>query len=378
MEVLYIIKFKNIKKSYKDQKVIRGVNLEVKEGELVSFIGPSGSGKSTMLKMINRLIKPTSGEILVRGQKTSQMDLVELRRSMGYVIQQTGLFPHLTVRENIELINKIDSKLKSDNAKSTEELIELVGLEQSFLDRYPTQLSGGQQQRVGIARALSTDPSIILMDEPFSALDPITKEQLQDELLRLQDELKKTIVFVTHDMEEAIKLSDKICIIKDGEIVQYDTPENLLKNPINEFVDEFVGRNNIWKAPELIGAEDIMMENPVTTRPNTKIYKCFDKMKSRRVDSLIVVDRNRNYLGVLKFSSLPEHGDMSVEVSSVMDVNIPVASPNDNILDILEVVNGSNLSSIPVLDDGKLLGIITRTTLLVTLSHQYMDTKEAF
>lgn len=377
--MLVIIKFTDIKKSYKNQEVIKGANLEIKNGELVSFIGPSGSGKSTMLKMINRIVKPSFGEIYVKGKKSSEADLVKLRRSMGYVIQQTGLFPHMTVRENIEVVRKLEEDLKLDNLKSTEELIKLVGLEVSYLDRYPTQLSGGQQQRVGIARALSTDPSIILMDEPFSALDPITKEQLQDELLRLQDELKKTIVFVTHDMEEAIKLSDRICIIKDGEIVQYDTPENILKNPINPFVDEFVGRNNIWKAPELIQAKDIMMENPITTRPNTKLYKCFDKMKSKRIDSLIVVDRDRNYKGVLKFSSLPEHKDMGIEVSQVMNKVIPIARPEDSILDILELVNQSNLSNIPVIDrQERLAGIITRTTLLVTLSHQYLDTKEAF
>ena len=203
----------------------------------MAFIGESGCGKTTTLKMINRLIKPTGGRILINGDSIETKDIIELRRSMGYVIQQTGLFPHMTVKENIEIIPRSEKRDPKQISQKTGELMEMVGLNPlEYLDRYPTELSGGQQQRVGVARAFATDPEIILMDEPFSALDPITRSGLQDELINLQSQLKKTIVFVTHDMDEAIKIADKICIMKDGSILQYDTPENILKYPAKEFV----------------------------------------------------------------------------------------------------------------------------------------------
>ena len=212
-----MIEFKNVTKNYKKKKVLHRISLKINQGELVCLIGESGCGKTTTLKMVNRLIEPTSGKILLNGKDIKEMNVIQLRRNMGYVIQQTGLFPHMTVRENIQLIsnlNKVDSKVIE---KRTLEMMEMVGLDpKEFLDRYPTELSGGQQQRIGVARAFMTNPEIILMDEPFSALDPMTRSSLQDELLHLQQEFKKTIVFVTHDMDEAIKLADKICIMDGG------------------------------------------------------------------------------------------------------------------------------------------------------------------
>ena len=246
-----MIEFKNISKGYKNKKILKGINLNIEKGKLITIIGESGCGKTTLLKMINRLIKPSSGAIYIDGKNIKSIDEVILRRNIGYVIQQTGLFPHMTIRENIELIPKMQ---KIDNDKileNTKKLMQMVGLKsEEFLDRYPTELSGGQQQRVGVARAFANDPDIILMDEPFSALDPMTRSDLQDELVELQSKLKKTIVFVTHDMDEAIKISDMICIMKDGEMLQYDTPENILKNPVNDFVSSFVGKNRIWSSPD--------------------------------------------------------------------------------------------------------------------------------
>lgn len=279
-----MIEFKNVNKNFKNKKVLKDISFNINKGELVSIIGASGCGKTTTLKMINRLINPSSGQILIDGENIATKDIIKLRRNVGYVIQQTGLFPHMTVRENIELISTIEKNDKKKISKKTVELMEMVGLEKDeYLDRYPTELSGGQQQRVGVARAFATNPEVILMDEPFSALDPITRNQLQDELLELQNTLKKTIVFVTHDMDEAIKISDRICIMNEGEIAQYDTPENILKNPSNDFVSEFIGRNRIWSSPEFIRAKDIMIENPVTCFKSSSLLRCIEKMKKIRL-----------------------------------------------------------------------------------------------
>ena len=205
------------------------------------IIGSSGCGKTTTLKMINKLILPTSGKIYIDGEDTSQKDTIKLRRNIGYVIQQTGLFPHMTVKENIELIAKIENIDKNKMNMRTRELMKMINLDyEKFSERYPLELSGGQQQRVGVARAFALDPAIILMDEPFSAVDPISRRQLQDELIAIQKKLEKTIVFVTHDIQEAVKIADKICLLNNGEIMQYDTPENIIKNPKNDFVRKFV------------------------------------------------------------------------------------------------------------------------------------------
>jgi len=243
-----LIKFKNVSKSYKNHKVLENINLEINKGELVVLIGPSGCGKTTLLKMLNRLIEPTDGKIYINETDITAHDPIELRRNMGYVIQQTGLFIHMTVRENIEIIPHLAKLPQEEISAYTTRLMDMVGLPQEFLDRYPNHLSGGQQQRVGVARAFAMDPSIILMDEPFSALDPITRSQLQDELVNLQSKLHKTIVFVTHDMDEAVKIADKICILYEGKILQYDTPENILKNPANKFVSDFLKPKGLLKS----------------------------------------------------------------------------------------------------------------------------------
>ncbi len=212
-----MIEFRNVSKSYKSNQVLQEINLTIYDGEIVVLIGPSGCGKTTTLKMINRLITPTSGEILINGENILEKDPIALRRSMGYVIQQTGLFPHMTVRQNIEVIPRLEKRPIEEINQRTLKLMEMVDLDPAqYLDRYPIQLSGGQLQRVGVARAFATDPDIILMDEPFSALDPITRAGLQDALVSLQSRMKKTIVFVTHDMDEAVKIADRICIILSG------------------------------------------------------------------------------------------------------------------------------------------------------------------
>ncbi len=373
-----MIVFNNVTKSFKDKKVLDNISFQINKGDLVAFIGESGCGKTTTLKMINRLIRPTSGSILIKGEEIETKDIIALRRSMGYVIQQTGLFPHMTVRENIEIIPRSEKRNIEQITSKTMELMEMVGLNpDEFLDRYPTELSGGQQQRVGVARAFAIDPEIILMDEPFSALDPITRSGLQDEVLNLQSQFKKTIVFVTHDMDEAIKIADKICIMKDGKILQYDTPENILKNPADEFVQTFVGKNRIWTSPEFIKASDIMITTPITCSETLPLLRCRERMRTSKVDSLMVTDKSGNLLGIIGAKQVQSLTDLTLEAKSIMNSDFLKVSPDNNIIDILKIIEENHVSGIPVTgDEGKLLGLITKSSLVTTLSQQYIDTQE--
>ncbi|APH16236.1 glycine betaine/L-proline transport ATP binding subunit [Clostridium sporogenes] len=370
-----IIEFKNIKKSYKDVIVIENFNLEIEKGNLVVLIGSSGSGKTTLLKMINRLIESTSGEILVNGKNIKEVDSIKLRRSIGYVIQQTGLFPHLTVKENIEIIPKLMGKSKEEIDKKTNELLNMVGLEsEKYMDRYPVELSGGQQQRVGVARAFATDAEIILMDEPFSALDPITRTELQEELFNIQKEYRKTIVFVTHDMDEALNLADKICILKDGKLLQYDTPENILKNPAGEYVEEFVGKNKIWTKPEMIRAEDVMITNPITVTPRRNLLQAREIMRDKKVDSLLVIDKERNLLGYIKLEDIQKIKEKDKLVEEVMNKEPKYVLEDTSLPELLDKFNNLKRGYLPVRDsEGKLLGLITRSSLISVLSSQYID-----
>lgn len=368
-----MIEFKGINKIFKNNIVLYDINLKLEKGNIIVFVGPSGCGKTTTVKMINRLIKPTSGQVLINGEDISNKNVIELRRNIGYVIQQTGLFPHMTIKENIEIVAKMQKMSSKEIEEKTRELMEMVGLDyEKFANRYPAELSGGQQQRVGIARALITNPDIILMDEPFSALDPITRSQLQDELLNIQTQFKKTTIFVTHDMDEAIKIADKICIMGKGRIIQYDDPETILKNPANEFVSDFVGKNRIWSSPEYIKVKDIMIENPITCSQEISLLKCIKKMRYERVDTLLVVDRKRKFNGIITGKMIQKEKDHYKSVKEIMEQPRAVTYPDKSIVDILKDVNEKNLSSLPVIDsNGILKGLITKTSLVTTLSQQF-------
>lgn len=371
-----MIQFINVSKAYKEHNVIENINLEINKGELVVLIGPSGCGKTTILKMINRLIEPSDGQIIINGTDIEAQDPIELRRNIGYVIQQTGLFIHMTVRENIEIIPRLAKMPVSEIVDRTVKLMETVGLPEEFLDRYPNHLSGGQQQRVGVARAFAMNPDIILMDEPFSALDPLTRSQLQDELVSLQSKLHKTIVFVTHDMDEAVKIADRICILQGGRILQYDTPENILKNPAHGFVSEFVGSKRIWSSPQLIRAKDIMITSPKTTYPYIPMFKGLEKMRIDKVDSLIVIDEDNHLLGIVRARSILNSADKSLPVETVMTPARVTADTEENIVSLLEKINGLNISNIPVTDrDNRLAGLITNSSLVTTMSHQFIGVK---
>ena len=373
-----MIEFKNVSKHYKNAPVLNGINFTIYDGEIVVLIGPSGCGKTTTLKMINRLIAPSGGQILINGTDIADSDPIELRRSMGYVIQQTGLFPHMTVRENIEIIPTLENREASAIADRTRQLMQMVGLDPDFyLDRYPVQLSGGQLQRIGVARAFATDPDIILMDEPFSALDPITRAGLQDELVSLQAQLHKTIVFVTHDMDEAVKIADRICIMNEGSILQYDTPEQILKHPADGFVSDFVGPNRIWSSPEYIHARDIMISSPVTTRPEIPMLKCIEKMRIQKVDRLLAVDEDGTFLGIVHPKHILRAADKNAPVSTIVKKPAVTAEPETSIVELLRMVRQYDVSSIPVLNRNKeLVGLITKSSLVTALSSQFLDLDE--
>jgi osmoprotectant transport system ATP-binding protein len=259
-----MIEFRQVSKTYpgSDNPVVRDLSFEVPEGEICVLVGPSGCGKTTTMRMVNRLIEITEGEILIDGEPNTAMSATRLRRKIGYAIQQIGLFPHRTIADNIGTVPHLLGWNKGRIRDRVDELLELVGLSpEEYRDRYPAELSGGQQQRVGVARALAADPPIMLMDEPFGAVDPITRERLQDEFLRIQEDIKKTIVFVTHDIDEAIKMGNKIAILKQGGILaQYDTPETILAYPNSEFVASFVGTDRILKRLSLVRVGDIRLE----------------------------------------------------------------------------------------------------------------------
>lgn len=254
------ILFDNVTKTYESEtaSAVDSVSLQVAAGDLVVFLGPSGSGKTTLLKMVNRLYEPTRGKIWIGNEDILALPINDLRRQIGYVIQQVGLFPHMTVEKNISVVPRLLGWDKDRIQARVTMLLELTGLPSTYLERYPSQLSGGEQQRVGLARALAADPDILLMDEPFAALDAINRERLQKEFLRLHCKLNKTILFVTHDVEEALLLADKIAVLRDGKLVQYDTPINIVTKPKNEFIEELVGTDNILRRLSLISIESVI------------------------------------------------------------------------------------------------------------------------
>jgi len=373
-----MLEFKNIHKRFKNQTVIKEISFTVNKGEFVVIVGQSGCGKTTTLKMINKLIAPTSGNIYLNGKDILKEDTIKLRRNMGYVIQQTGLLPHMTVGENVGIIPRLEKWTEDDINKRTIELLEMVGMDPKlYIDRYPCELSGGQQQRIGVARAFATNPDIILMDEPFSALDPITRNQLQDELFNLQQEYKKTIIFVTHDMDEALKLGDRICIMKGGSIIQFDTPEEILNNPADDFVEEFIGKNRIWQQPGFIKAKDIMITEPITTSGNRTVLQALEIMKANKVDSLLIINRDDKLEGIITIKDIIRNYKGSLKVNTIMGTEIKTVNIDDSLVDILNLMNELKIGYVPVVDhSSKLVGLITESSLLLVLSNQYIDQED--
>lgn len=362
-----MLKFEHVSKTYKGQKrAVNNLNLQINEGEFICFIGPSGCGKTTTMKMINRLIEPTEGTIYLKDKNIMELDPVELRRKIGYVIQQIGLFPHMTIEQNISLVPRLLRWPLEKQKERAKELLSLVNMTPDYLHRYPSELSGGQQQRIGVLRALAADQPLILMDEPFGALDPITRDSLQTEFKKLQRKLNKTIVFVTHDMDEAIKLADRIVIMKDGEIVQFATPDEILRNPANEFVEEFIGRERLSQVrPHIQTVDQIMNPAPVTVTPNVFLSEAIRLMKQKRVDSLLVVNRNNKLEGYIDFEIIDQKRSQASRVAEVVEKDILKVETGTFVRDTIQTILKRGLKYVPVVDhDERLVGIVTRTNLV--------------
>lgn len=361
-----MLEINNVSKVYRGgKKAVNKLDMTIEKGEFIAFIGTSGSGKTTAMRMINRMIEPTSGSIVLNGKNIKDMNPVQLRRNIGYVIQQIGLLPHMTIRENITLVPKLLKWSEEDKNKKAEELIQFVDLPVTYLDMYPSQLSGGQQQRIGVIRALAADQEIILMDEPFGALDPITRDTLQDLVKELQVKFNKTFIMVTHDMDEAIKLADRIVIMSHGEVIQIDTPNNILRNPANDFVKDFIGENRLIQTTPNIKTVDEAMNKPISITPEKSIGEAINLMRTKRVDTLFVVDDQNVLVGYVDIEDLSEAHKKHLSLSRIMNHKVYFVRTGVYLQDTVRTILKRNIRVIPVLDkQDKLLGVITRANLV--------------
>ncbi|OIS62302.1 glycine/betaine ABC transporter ATP-binding protein [Bacillus subtilis] len=363
-----MLTLENVSKTYKGgKKAVNNVNLKIAKGEFICFIGPSGCGKTTTMKMINRLIEPSAGKIFIDGENIMEQDPVELRRKIGYVIQQIGLFPHMTIQQNISLVPKLLKWPEQQRKERARELLKLVDMGPEYLDRYPHELSGGQQQRIGVLRALAAEPPLILMDEPFGALDPITRDSLQEEFKKLQKTLHKTIVFVTHDMDEAIKLADRIVILKAGEIVQIGTPDDILRNPADEFVEEFIGKERLIQSssPDVERVDQIMNTQPVTITADKTLSEAIQLMRQERVDSLLVVDDDHVLQGYVDVEIIDQCRKKANLVGEVLHEDLYTVLGGTLLRDTVRKILKRGVKYVPVVDeDRRLIGIVTRASLV--------------
>ncbi len=365
-----MVKLKNVRKVYNKTTVIDKLDLQIDKGKFVVLIGPSGCGKTTTLKMINRLIEPTSGSIFIDGEEITKVNPVLLRRKIGYVIQQIGLFPNMTIAQNIEVVPRLLKWPSEKRRKRTGELLELVGMNpDEYMNRYPSELSGGQQQRIGVLRALAVEPPLILMDEPFGALDPITRETLQDEVKKIQKKLNKTVVFVTHDMDEALKMADIIVIMRDGKVIQRDSPEELLANPANDFVAEFIGKHRLKPDTELQTVEDVMKPNVVTVLKSKGTAESISLMRQKNVDSLIVTDEQGKLEGAVTIDKIRELGKTGKDISRLVESEVPVVKTGAKAKTAFDMLITGRLGFVVAVDDeGRVKGIVTKTSMVKALA----------
>lgn len=346
---------------------VGGLTLEIPAGSVVMFVGPSGCGKTTTLKMINRLIEPSGGKIVINGEDVTTMDGDKLRRQIGYVIQAGGLFPHMTVATNIGLVPKMLGWDKARIAARVDELLELVSLDPAvYRDRYPKELSGGQQQRVGVARALAADPPVLLMDEPFGAVDPITRQRLQDELLNIQSELQKTIVCVTHDFDEAVKLGDWIAVFDEGaQLVQYDSPERILANPANEFVENFIGSGAGLKQLTLSRVNEVKLAEAVTAFPGDLASDVLSRLQGAGGKNAVVLDRRRRPIQWLSRRQLSR---LQI-IDDTVDSRLPVIGDKSTLNDALDtMLVASSEAALVTGNRDAFKGLITVQTVMEAIS----------
>lgn len=360
-----MIKLENLTKTFSQKNgstfnAVDNVSLNVPEGEMCVLLGPSGCGKSTTLKMINRLIPSTSGKILINGEDTSGLDTVTLRRNIGYVIQQIGLFPNMTIEENITVVPKMLGWDKKRCRERATELMSMVALDpKTFLHRYPREMSGGQQQRIGVIRALAADPPVLLMDEPFGAVDPINREVIQNEFLDMQRQLKKTVMLVSHDIDEALKLGDRIAVFGQGKIVQCASPDELLAKPANDFVGSFVGQDRTLKRLLLVQAGDVTDQQPtITVKKNTPLSEAFGMMDDNDMRSITVVDDDGKPLGFVKRREARGASGQCIEMLNKFTVT---GRAEENLRIVLSKLYEHNLVWMPIVDEeGRYSGEISQ------------------
>lgn len=374
-----MVEFKNVSKIYPGGKVaVENINLRIERGEFVCFIGTSGGGKTTTLRMINGMLIPTGGDITVDGKNIHDIDPIELRRSIGYVIQNIGLMPHMTIRDNITLVPKLLKWPKEKRDARAKELIKMVELPEEFLDRYPSELSSGQQQRIGVIRALAADQQIILMDEPFGALDPLTREALQRLVKRLQQQMGRTIIMVTHDMDEAIRLADRIVIMDQGHIIQNASPDDVLTHPANEFVANLIGPERLRQAKvNHLTAAEIMRPNPIKIHAQQNLGDALNQMHQYHVDSLMVVDDEDHLTGILDLKTLRNQQQPQLIIDDMKHA-VPVKIKEDERLQMItEPLLERNWEYVPVVDEqNHLKGIITRSALVDVIYDAVWGTTE--
>jgi osmoprotectant transport system ATP-binding protein len=360
-----MIEFRGVTKRYGTTTVLSNLSFTIPSGEFVVLIGPSGCGKTTTLRTINRLIQPKEGTVFIDGEDITKQNAVELRRKIGYVIQQIGLFPNMTVEQNISVVPKLLKYTKEECTTITRELLEMVDMPyEENAHKYPSELSGGQQQRIGVLRALAASPPIVLMDEPFGALDPVTRDSLQEEVKRLQKKLKKTIVFVTHDMDEALRLADTIIFMDKGKILQMASPEEMLHRPASEVIKNFMGRHqqtNGNGAPKR--AEEFMNKRVYKVYSSAKTLESIELMRKREINSVVVIDDDERYLGTVSIEQIKAQGRVGRSISEYITTETMTVSRHDDAKEALDKLLNSTDNYVIVLnDDRTVAGIITRTS----------------
>ena len=357
-----MLRFEHVSLSYGSQQILDDLSFEIQEGQMAVLIGPSGCGKTTTLKMINRLIEPTAGRIYLDGQDIPPKDKVELRRHIGYVIQQIGLFPNMTVAQNISVVPTLLKYSREECDRIVRELLDMVNLPyEQYAHKYPSEMSGGQQQRIGILRALAASPPIVLMDEPFSALDPLTRESLQDEVKNLQQKLNKTIVFVSHDMSEALKLADIIIFMAAGEIVQMASPEEMLEHPANDLVRTFMGKHTPDTAPSKV--ESFMRTNVFSVRKDRGVLECAERMARGSVDTLLVTDEQNRYLGTISIGDIRHWGRELTSIEPLIRQTARTVRVGDEAKESFDYLLDSGANYVVVLNaDDTIAGIVTKTS----------------
>ncbi|MGV8905676.1 MAG: betaine/proline/choline family ABC transporter ATP-binding protein [Acetobacterium sp.] len=365
-----MIRFENVSKKYGTKVVLNNLSFNIEPGEFVVLIGPSGCGKTTTLKSINRLITPDQGKIYVNGEDISETNPVKLRRKIGYVIQQIGLFPNMTIAQNIGVVPKRLKYTKSEIKKITQELMEMVGMSyDEYAHKYPSELSGGQQQRIGVLRALAASPPIVLMDEPFGALDPMTRSTLQEEIQKLHKKLKKTIVFVTHDMNEALDLADKIIFMDKGEIVQMATPDEMLAHPGSDLIRDFMKKSSSSLDPSNLTAADFMRTNAISVYKKRTIRECTGLMARHHIDSLLIKNDDDTYAGVVTIGKIKEHGKSIGVIGDITPYDYITSNLSEDAKDSFDKLYNSGYSYVVVLkDDQTIAGIISKTSMATAMA----------